>query len=144
MQRRFLAAGRLSVTCFLIAIFLFSSSITTATGRKPAEFTKGIRAQDKQDWAGSAVLMKAALQKQPEDGEIVRIYGTRFEPYLPQFYLGLAYYKLGKYEEAEKEWTASIRARAVLNTEKYEVLRQLLSECQRLLSESAPVRPRSF
>lgn len=130
--------GRALCACSLIAIFLFSPAVASAGDKKPQAFVEGIRALDLGEWEKSAERMKVALDASKEDGERVRIYGTRYELYLPHYFRGLALYKLGRWEEAAKEWTDSISTGAVLKTDKYEPLRRYLFDCQQRLAPKAP------
>jgi hypothetical protein len=95
---------------------------------KPKEFIQGIQAQDRKRWAQSADLMRAAAAKLSGDGEMVRIYGTRFEPYLPLYYLGLALYKQGDCPGALVEWRKCVSSDALKRTDRRDVLLQYIEE----------------
>jgi hypothetical protein len=53
-------------------------------------YTDGVRASDSQDWALVETKMREALSGEPTSQAKVRLYGMRFEPYLPYHYLALA------------------------------------------------------
>jgi hypothetical protein len=98
--------------------------------KKPEEFKTGIRAQDHGDWQGSVPLLRLSLEKLPEDGERVRIYGGKYMNYLPHYYLGLAFYRQNNCVAALKEWELSVGVGAVLNTEEHNALVSYLSDCR--------------
>jgi len=75
----------------------------------------------------------AAIGQQPREGKWVKIYGHVREPYLPHFYLGLAFFQLGQYGEALEEWEDSeqqgaVKLRAAEYKELLERRRQVLEE----------------
>lgn len=95
---------------------------------KPKEFKEGIQALDKNRLKESERLMRDAEAKLPGDGEPVRIYGTRFEPYLPLYYLGLALYKQGDCPGALEHWRRCLSSDALQRTDKRDALLQYMEE----------------
>lgn len=111
------------------AALIVSLSPLAAAGRYPEEFTKGIQAQDQKNWARSAELLQEALQRQPEDGVRVKIYGTRFLSYLPHYYRGLALFKQKLCSEALQEWDKSLELGFVQKAPEYEALLKNSANC---------------
>ena len=60
-----------------------------------SNYSDGIKAADKANWANSRAKMQSALALEPNPQARVRIYGMRFDPYIPHYYLALAAFKLG-------------------------------------------------
>jgi len=52
-------------------------------------YTDGIQALERSDLARAEALLRGALAQNSEPKERVRLYGSNFQPYLPQYYLGL-------------------------------------------------------
>jgi hypothetical protein len=101
------------------------------TGSKPIQFKEGIQLQDASDWLTSRDRLEAALRKAAiDDGTQVRIYGTRYQSYLPHYYLGLALYHLRDCQGALQEWDKSLKDGAVQRTSEFETLRQLQIDCR--------------
>lgn len=103
-----------------------------SAGKKPEEFRIAIKAQDRRDWNRSISLLRQALAEQPEDGERVRIYGTRYMNYLPHYYLGLAMFKKGDCAGALKEWDQCLSTGAIgaiQTAGEHEQLLKFRSEC---------------
>ena len=48
-------------------------------------------------------LFITALKEQPDQGNRIKAYGTRFIRYFPDFYLGIVYIRQGRYEEGLKQ-----------------------------------------
>jgi len=101
-----------------------------ASLKKPEEFKIGIKAQDRGDWRGSVDLLRKSLEKLPEDGELVRIYGTKYKSYLPHYYLGLALYKQKDCPAALKEWEECLGLGAILKTEEHKEFLGYYAKCE--------------
>src|SRR5260370_15293589 len=78
----------------------------------------------------------AAIVQQPREGDWVKIYGHVREPYMPHFYLGLAFFQLGQYAEALEEWQDS-EQQGVVKSRAREY-QELLEQRRRILEEFLP------
>lgn len=141
--RRVTALGAVTATVFFSSSSLVSAPRRGADDCSKAEdcFRRGIQALDLGKWDDAVKLMDASLKKKPaEDGQLVRIYGTRYQSYLPHYYRGLALYNQQKScVDALKEWDESLKAGAVQRAEERGVFNAYLTECQkRLLTEQKP------
>lgn len=92
-------------------------------------FRRGIEAVDRRDWPTAARAMEDAVGERPDPGGArVKIYGMRFEPYTPYFYLGWARARSADCSGALAAWKMarpSLLAKAQRNR-----LKRLKSECQ--------------
>jgi hypothetical protein len=130
--------GRL-LTAAGLALLLASAG--QAGPRKPEEFKNGIKAQDRGDWPGSVPLFRQSLEKLPEDGELVRIYGTKYKSYLPHYYIGLALYKQNDCAGALEEWEECLGVGAIQATEEHQALHRLLLDCKERSPNPSAGRP---
>jgi hypothetical protein len=78
-----------------------------------ASYSRGLEAYKSGNYEDTRRLMKEALDEHPEAAERVRLYGQRWEPYLPQYYLGLAAFKLGDCTTALSQWNSAENQRVV-------------------------------
>ena len=104
-------------------------------------FRQGIVAVDNQDWPEVARLMRSAAAEQTKEGESVRIYGTRFLPYLPHFYLGLALFRQKDCEGALAQWKESEDQGAVKGTARWNALTHDRDVCAQSLAAKPPGEP---
>jgi hypothetical protein len=104
-------------------------------------FKKGIEAVDRKEWSDVARWMRQAAAEQPQEGESVKIYGVRFEPYLPHFYLGLALFQSGDCEGALEQWQLSESQKAVQSTSRYKLLVQNRDTCRQRIAAKKPNPP---
>jgi hypothetical protein len=70
-------------------------------------YSRGLEAAKDGDWATVRQRMQEAIQDNPTAAQRVRLYGQRWEPYVPQFYLGLAAFKQGDCATALAQWRSS-------------------------------------
>lgn len=68
-------------------------------------YARGKEAAANSRWSEVEARMREAIAAEPNPQARVRIYGMRFEPYVPQYFLGLAAYRQGNCAEAQRQWT---------------------------------------
>lgn len=96
-------------------------------------YEKGIKAVDQNDWGRALESLSAAVTENSVEGKRVLIYGMRYKPYLPHYYLGLAYFSTGNCQAATKSWAESDRQGPVRETAEYGTLVRLRELCNGLL-----------
>jgi hypothetical protein len=101
-------------------------------------YKQGVEAVEKSRWPDAARLMQAAIAGKSVEGETIRFYGQRFEPYLPHYYLGLALFNSGDCVGALRSWAVSESQGAVRKTEHYRTLTRNRSACE---AKAPPPRP---
>lgn len=91
---------RLRVAFLLVA--LVASFAARADYKRT--YAEGLDAARAGDWGAVRQKMQEALAEESAPAAKVRLYGTRFDAYVPQYYLGLAAYKQGNCAEAVANW----------------------------------------
>lgn len=76
-------------------------------------YAKALEAYKGGRYADAKQLLLSAIAEHPEPAARVRLYGTRFEPYLPQHYLGLIAVAQGDCAGAQAAWAMSENAQIV-------------------------------
>lgn len=110
-------------------------------------YARGKEAAAAGRWSEVEARMREAIAEQPQAQPRVRIYGMRFEPYVPQYYLGLAAYRQGNCAEATRNWTDAAAAGIVRGDSTLQgVVDEGLGECRRksqavLAQQPAPTPP---
>ena len=123
-----------------VATLLAIGTATTLNAQSGFQdaFRDGMAAFEQRRWAAAATQFQRAAQLKPESGENVRLYGMRFESYLPQFFLGRALYELGDLSGAVRAFDASEQASAVKGTRYYQALQNQRRDAQKRLLAAAP------
>lgn len=93
--------------CALIVAFVVATP--TAADYKDS-YSRGLEAAKDGDWAAVRQRMQEAIADNPTAAPRVRLYGQRWEPYVPQFYLGLAAFRQGDCTAALAQWRSTANA----------------------------------
>jgi hypothetical protein len=109
-------------------------------------YRKGLEAMEKGKWPDTLRHMREAVAEQPFEGERIKVYGVRFEDYLPHFYVGLALFNARDCAGALKAWETSEGQGKVKKTQQYKTLVKEKQTCETRLAqerskEPAPPRP---
>lgn len=103
----------------------------TPVGNYRGPFRQAMDAKNRRRWAESARLLEEAVQQNAADtGEQISISGAgNIEPYVPNYYLGIAYKNLGDCERALAAFSRSESAGAIQKTGLYKTLLKSREEC---------------
>jgi tetratricopeptide (TPR) repeat protein len=93
-------------------------------------FRKGIEALDRKRWDEVVRYMREAAADNATEGERIKLYGLRFETYLPHFYMGAAYVNLGNCDAALKAFETSRSQGAIRNHPKWPELLDGVKSCE--------------
>ena len=105
-------------------------------------YGEAIKALDNGKWADVARLMRQAAAEQPTEGERIKIYGMRFEIYLPHFYLGQALAETNDCAGALKAFATSETQGVVKTTDHWGDLQRLRNRCQQQQPAAVPTPTR--
>jgi hypothetical protein len=93
-------AGRARAWVALAAL----GAATLAHADYKDNYALGLKAYNDGDYAKARELMQQALAEHAEPAARVRLYGQRWEAYLPQYYLGMVAFKQGDCSTALAQW----------------------------------------
>ena len=96
--------------CLLV---LFALSATPALADWKQDYARGLEAAKDGRWSDVDRHMQSALASNPKPAERVRLYGQRYEAYVPQHYAGLAALRLGNCDKALAYWAQAGNAAIV-------------------------------
>jgi hypothetical protein len=122
-------AGSHSFARGFAAALLAAASLAHADYKE--DYSRGLAALKDGNYAEARQLLQKAAAEQPEAAMRVRLYGQRWEPYLPQHYLGVAAFKQGDCAAALAQWNSGENKRTV------DQLADIRSEQQRDIAECA-------
>jgi hypothetical protein len=96
-----------------------------------AQFVKGIMAMGRESWHEAISYFRAAIAGRPRESTVlVQFSGMRTMPYLPRFYLGMAYAGSGNCAAALEEFAESERQGVVQKSGEYKNLLKLREKCR--------------
>ena len=123
----------------LIAAALLAPAVAWADYKA---YARGQEAAEKQDWGAVETAMQEALAGNSTPKVRVKLYGQRFAPYVPHYYLGLAAYKQNDCAGAMR-WFGDAAAAAVIAqlTEFKGMADTARGDCSAKLALAAPSKP---
>lgn len=124
------------------ATFLLLVAAPLARADYKDTYRKALEAVDRKRWAEVAQLMREAIQQNPKEGEKVKLYGLRFETYLPHYHLGIALSQAGDCAGALKALQTSDEQGAVRSTPQYAQLVEAQRSCAAKVAQATPAPPR--
>jgi tetratricopeptide (TPR) repeat protein len=96
--RRLVRTGAVALSCVL-------AHALPASADYEETYRKGILALDGKKWQEAIRLLRQAVDENPlEGGDPIQISGSRSEPYVPLYFIGLAYYRMGDCGRAGITW----------------------------------------
>ncbi len=104
-------------------------------------YRKGVEALDRKRWDDVVRFMREAVADNPTEGERLKLYGLRFEVYLPHFYLGAAYLNQGHCDLAVKAFETSRSQGAIRSHPRYAELLDGLKSCEGQVVKAPPATP---
>ncbi len=129
------ASERLALLALVAALAL------PAWGDWADAFRRGMAAVEAKRWDEAARLMQAAAAENPKEGGQVKLYGMRFETYLPHYYLGLAEFQRGDCAAALSAWRASDAQGAVARSSQSRAFAQHKAQCEQRTASTATQPP---
>lgn len=102
-------------------------------------YAEGLDAARAGDWGTVRQKMQEALAEEAAPAAKVRLYGTRFDAYVPQYYLGLAAYKQGNCAEAISNWENAAARPIIAGSDTLSgVANAGLADCRTRLAATTP------
>ena len=90
------------------SVVLLAAMLAAVSGIASADFkrdyAKGLDAAKDGNWSELQTLMSSAVKEEGAPQARMKLYGMRFEPYVPKYYLGLAAYRTGNCAGAVSNW----------------------------------------
>jgi hypothetical protein len=94
------------------------------------DYGSGVQDYNKGDYADAIESLQKAIDEESKAQEQVRIYGMRYEPYLPYFYLGNAKFKNGDCAGALAAWKESMAQGIIQKQDQFSELQANMAQCE--------------
>ncbi len=116
-----------SLRIILLTLCLTLSTVSHADFKR--DYGRALKDIQNGDHQRAIDLLNQAILDNAQSAERVRIYGMRFEPYLPHYYLGTAYQAIGDCTAAVAAFDESLRLGVIQNTDQVQILNQNRDQC---------------
>jgi tetratricopeptide (TPR) repeat protein len=103
----------IKLATFLVLVPLFIS----ANDLWYYSYESGMKAFHAGDLNKAEFKLSSALSAQPTQGKRIKAYGTKFIRYIPDYYLGVIYFRQGRYQEALERLQKAKNAKLVTGNE---------------------------
>ncbi|MGA9334109.1 MAG: hypothetical protein WBV39_07505, partial [Rudaea sp.] len=114
---------------------------TSAHAEYKYDYSHGLQALEDHDYAKARKLIKQALDDHPEPAVRIRLYGQVWQPYLPQYYLGLVAFQQGDCATALSQWNAPASRDVVAQLPNIAAVQTRDSEiCRNKMAATAPTK----
>lgn len=114
------------VSCaFLVLVFA-----SAAQAEFKRSYTLGKKSFEDGDYKDAIAKFEEAIQDNPESAERVKIYGMRYDSYIPHYYLGEAYFKLHDCTSAMAAWNKAIELGVIQSQQEYASMQQSMASCK--------------
>jgi hypothetical protein len=120
----------------IVTLILLSATAPSFADYR-SDYADGLEAVQRQDWPEVERLMRAAAASKGSEGR-VRIYGMRFDPYLPYYYLGVALFEQGDCAGALDAWQTSESQGFITKQDQYADLQERRQSCRQRIARVAP------
>lgn len=133
---------------FLLIPLFFLLNTEPVSAQWYKDYEKGIEKLKRVDYAGAATYFQKCISIKNKDSKRMRTYGMHFIEYFPHRQLGICYYYLNKFDDAERELNlsmmdeASSEASAYLqklkNKSRDKIVKKLIEDPQKKSIEPEP------
>jgi hypothetical protein len=110
---------------------VWAGAATSGWADYKESYRKGMDAVDRGNWPEVAKRMREAQAEQSKEGEKLKLYGMRFESYLPSYYLGVALLNGGDCQGALTAFAASESQGAVQKSDQAKLLLKHKATCEK-------------
>lgn len=135
-------AGRMNCSysgCrWLVLLALTAASPAWAALGK--DYDRAILNIEREHYDKAIPLLKEVISEVPASLPRIRLYGMRFAPYTPHYFLGLAYYQLGQCDQALASWANEARFK-VLSDENANIMARGRVDCEASLLQAGKTLP---
>ena len=120
-----------------LAVLIMLSVAAPLFGDYRTDYTAGLEAVQRRDWPAVERLMRAAAAGKGSEGR-VRLYGMRFDPYIPHYYLGVALLEQGDCAGALEAWQVSESQGFITKIAEYAGLQAGRERCREQVARVEP------
>ncbi len=127
---RALRTTRATNAALLLVALVVSTVAPSAYGDFLDSYKRGLEKMEGQEWSQAAQWMRKAIEDRSEESPRLpaRFY---FQPYIPHYHLGIAYYQLNDCRKAIGSWVESERQGVIVKRDEFAVIAQRRRICDR-------------
>ena len=113
--------------CFVALLLFFCASVMADFKR---DYTIAKKSFEDADYSDAIQKLKSVIADNPASKARVKLYGMRFDSYIPHYYLGQSYFKLNDCASAEAAWNQAINAGVIQELDEFVQMQAGLKICK--------------
>jgi tetratricopeptide (TPR) repeat protein len=114
------------VACLLVLMLL----VSTAEAEYKRDYTLAKKSFEDGDYAEAISKLKDAIADNPESNERVKIYGMRYDSYIPHYFLGESYFKMNDCASAMAAWNKALQVGVIQGLDEYSSMQKNMAACK--------------
>ena len=119
---------RTTITICCTLILLLTSLHVAAEFKR--DYTVGKKSLEDAEYSDAIEKLKSAIADNPNPAARVKLYGMRFDSYLPRYYLGQAYFSIDDCKSALAAWEQSLSGGVIQNKDEFSQMQANMQICQ--------------
>lgn len=114
-------------TIFALLLLFFAS---TAEAEFKRNYTLAKKSFEDGDYAEAVKKFSDAISDNPKSAARVKLYGMRYDSYIPHYFLGEAYFKLNDCASAMAAWDVSMQSGVIQKQDQFSSMQANMSSCK--------------
>ncbi len=124
-----MAIKRFKTLGLIVFNMLMLSFLSTAQAEFKRDYTVAKKSFEDGEYQDAIKKLKSAIADNPESAARVKLYGMRFDSYLPHYFLGQSYFRLGDCAAAISAWNQAINAGVIQEQDEFAQMESDLRDC---------------
>lgn len=102
----------------------------TAEAEYKRNYTLAKKSFEDGDYAEAINKLKDAIKDNPQSNERVKLYGMRYDSYIPHYFLGEAYFKMNDCASAMAAWNKALQTGVIQGLDEYSSMQRNMAACK--------------
>jgi hypothetical protein len=121
---------RVIFTFMLSCLVLLLAFTTPAEAEFKRNYALAKKSYEDGDYSQAVRQFQDAIKDNPESAERVKLYGMRYDSYIPYYFLGEAYFKLNDCSAAMTAWNQAIKEGVVQSQAEFSSMQANMANCK--------------
>ena len=121
---------KLNLIIAMLAIVLMTSFVSTAQAEFKRNYTQAKKSFEDGNFDEAIRKFSDAISDNPESAARVKLYGMRYDSYIPHYFLGEAYFKLNDCTAALAAWDKALEAGVIQKQKEFAAMQTSMASCK--------------
>lgn len=121
---------RCRFTTLLVCSLLVLAFASAAEAEFKRNYTLAKKSFEEGNYQDAVSKFQDAIKDNPEEAARVKIYGMRYDSYIPHYFLGEAYFRLNDCKSAMSAWNKALEYGVIQGLDEYGAMQKNMSACK--------------